>query len=143
MTSPSDLYDALLTAWNRCDSVAYAALFVESGHVVGFDGSEMDGPAEIESTLRQIFADHETAVYVGKIKQEVPVGVHVILVRAICGMVAAGGDELNPAVNAIQTLLAVRSGEAWKIAHFQNTPAQYHGRPDLAEALTDELEQLL
>jgi hypothetical protein len=26
---------------------------------------------------------------------------------------------------------------------FQNTPAQFHGRPDLAEQLTAELRQLL
>lgn len=28
-------------------------------------------------------------------------------------------------------------------ALFQNTPAQFHGRPELVEALTEELRQLL
>lgn len=140
---PSDLYPALLKAWNRRDAAAYAALFIATGHVVGFDGSEMDGPTEIESALRQIFTDHDTAAYVGKIKREVSLGEGIVLVGSVCGMVPPGSSELNPAANALQTLVVVRSGEAWKIAHFQNTPAQFHGRPDLAEALTNELQRLL
>ncbi len=35
--------------------------------------------------------------------------------------------------------MAVRRDSAWRIALFQNTPAQLHGRPDLANALTEEL----
>jgi hypothetical protein len=37
---------------------------------------------------------------------------------------------------------AKRAGH-WRIALFQNTPAQFHGRPELAKALTEELRQLL
>jgi uncharacterized protein (TIGR02246 family) len=44
----SDLYNALLDAWNGHDAAAYAALFTEDGYVVGFDGSEMNGREEIE-----------------------------------------------------------------------------------------------
>ncbi len=51
--------------------------------------------------------------------------------------------EINPAANAIQSLVAVRASSGWRIAHFQNTPAQFHGRPELADALTEELRQLL
>jgi len=58
-------------------------------------------------------------------------------------MVPPGRSELNPAVNAIQALVAVRSAGRWEIAHFQNTPAQFHGRTDLPDALTTELQQLL
>ena len=65
------------------------------------------------------------------------------LLRAVVGMVPAGQTDLNPAVNAIQSLVAVRRGERWRIVLFQNTPAQFHGRPDLAEALTQELRALL
>ncbi len=54
-----------------------------------------------------------------------------------------GQSDLNPAVNAIQTLVVVKHAGQWQIALLQNTPAQFHGRPDLAEALTEELRQLL
>jgi len=137
------VYRQLLESWNRRDPAGYAALFADDGHAVGFDGSQMHGRGEIEASLRQIFADHQTATYVGKAKAESQLGGDVAVVRAICGMVPPGRSELNPAANAIQALVAVRSAGGWKIAHFQNTPAQFHGRPDLADALTTELRQLL
>ena len=52
-------------------------------------------------------------------------------------------EEINPAVNAIQSLVAVTRDGRWRIALFQNTPAQFHGRPELAQQLTEELRQLL
>lgn len=143
MTTPWTLYHSLLDAWNRRDAAGYASLFLEAGSVVGFDGSELRGKEEIDATLGLIFADHETAAYVGKVRDEVAIADNVVLLRAVCGMVPPGHDDLNPAVNAVQALLAVRTGDDWRIAHFQNTPAQYHGRPELAEALTAELKQLL
>ncbi|HLZ21444.1 MAG TPA: SgcJ/EcaC family oxidoreductase, partial [Ktedonobacterales bacterium] len=62
------LYQRLLDSWNRRDAAAYAALFDEEGHVIGFDGTPMTGGVEIEASLRQIFADHVTAAYIGKIR---------------------------------------------------------------------------
>jgi ABC-type lipoprotein export system ATPase subunit len=35
------------------------------------------------------------------------------------------------------------SEDQWQIAVFQNTPAQFHRRPELAKNMTDELRQLL
>jgi uncharacterized protein (TIGR02246 family) len=63
---PERLYYALLECWNARDPAGFAALFEDDGHSVGFDGSEMHGPDEIESTLRQIFTDHETGRYVAR-----------------------------------------------------------------------------
>jgi hypothetical protein len=40
-------------------------------------------------------------------------------------------------------LVAVKRGDDRRIELFQNTPAQFHGRPELSEALTEELRQLL
>ena len=57
-------------------------------------------------------------------------------------MVPPGQANLNPAANTIQSLVAVKRGE-WRIALYQNTPAQFHGRPDLASAITEELRELL
>jgi len=67
----------------------------------------------------------------------------IALLRAVVGMVPPGQNDINPDVNAIQSLVVVKQGDAWRIAHFQNTPAQFHGKPELAEALTEELRQLL
>ena len=57
----------------------------------------------------------------------------------------AGGDNgvVNPAMNAVQTLLAKRDADAgqWKVLCVQNTPAAYHGRPEDSAKLTEELQE--
>jgi hypothetical protein len=65
------------------------------------------------------------------------------VLHAVAGMVPPRQSDINPAVNAMQTLVATKPDGRWQIALFQNTPAQFHGRPHLSEALTEELRQLL
>lgn len=137
------LYQQLLDAWNRRSAEAFASLFDEDGNVIGFDGSPMNGRAEIESTLRVIFADHPTAPYVGKVRDARLLTADVGVLRAVVGMVPPGQTDLNPAVNAMQSMVAAKRAGGWRIALFQNTPAQFHGRPHLSEALTEELRRLL
>lgn len=138
-----DLYHRLLEAWNVQDAHAYALLFTEDASVVGFDGSQMNGRAEIELTLSGIFTHHKTAEYVAIVREIRFLSPQSALLRAVVGMLPRGASELNTAVNSIQTLVAAQSENEWRIALFQNTPAQFHGRPELAEALTNELRQLL
>jgi hypothetical protein len=51
--------------------------------------------------------------------------------------------ELNPAVNAIQSVVMRGQGPAMRVALLQNTPAAFHGRPELADQLTRELTEVL
>jgi uncharacterized protein (TIGR02246 family) len=120
-----------------------AALFIEDGHVIGFDGSQYHGKAEIAAEIGNVFAHHQTARYVWKIKEVRQLSEDSALLRVIVGMIPPGGTDLNPAVNALQTIIATRQSSTWRIVLFQNTPAQFHGRPDLAEAMTAELRELL
>jgi uncharacterized protein (TIGR02246 family) len=137
------LYHQLLDSWNRRDASAFAALFEDDGNTIGFDGSPMNGRANIAATLGQIFADHATAAYVAKIRGIRYLAPDVVLLRAVVGMVPPEQSDINPAVNAMQTIVAVNHDGEWRIALLQNTPAQFHGRPELADALTRELRQLL
>jgi uncharacterized protein (TIGR02246 family) len=136
-----DLHAALVDRWNQRDARGFAALLAEDAHVIGFDGSEMDGPAEVESVLGTIFRDHPTASYVAIVRDVRRLGDDVAMLRAVVGMVPPGKDDLNPAVNSVQTMVASRRDGHWRIVLFQNTPAAYHGRPALAEALTEELRE--
>jgi len=56
-------------------------------------------------------------------------------------MIPPGKMELDPQLNAHQTLIAVKENDVWRVELFQNTPAQFHGRPDLVEQMTKELRQ--
>ena len=137
------LYEQLIDHWNKRKPSAYAALFAEDGNVIGFDGSMVDGAGAIEAHLRQIFADHMTARYITIIREIRQLAPDVVLLRAMVGMVPPGQSDINPAANAIQSLVAVQRDGKWQITLFQNTPAQFHGRPELAQQLTDELRELL
>ena len=133
------LYRAILAAWNARDADGYAAAFLDDGHAVGFDGSQLDGRAAIASSLREIFGHHQTGKYVGIIRQVQELAPGVALLRAAAGMIPYGQPDLKPELNAIQTLVAVKRDDRWRGVMFQNTPAAFHGRPDAVKTLTGEL----
>lgn len=58
-------------------------------------------------------------------------------------MVARNVGDDPPETNAHQTLVAARVGRRWQVVLSQNTPAAFHGRPDLVEAMTQELQREL
>ena len=139
----SDLLERLLSAWNDRNASEFAAMFADNGNIVGFDGSQANGREEIESHIGQVFGDHETAKYVWKIREVRLLSPETAVLRAVVGMIPPGKSDINPATNAIQSLVAERSEDSWLIALLQSTPAQFHGRPDEAEALTKELRELV
>ncbi len=137
------IYHELLDSWNRKSPSNFAFSFDENAIVVGFDGSQMNGRADIEIEMGQLFANHEIGTYVSKVREVRFLTKRVAILKAVAGMIPHGETDLKPEINAIQTLVAVRNNDDWKVALFQNTPAQFHGRPELAEALTAELRQLV
>ncbi len=137
------LYQQLLGAWNRRNADEFAAAFAEDGNAVGFDGSPLNGRAEIASTLRDIFENHRTAADVAKVREVGELGPGVVLVRSVVGMVSPGKSGLNPAVNALQSLVVVGQSTDMRVALLHNTPAAFHGRPQLAAQLTRELTDAL
>jgi uncharacterized protein (TIGR02246 family) len=138
-----ELYRRVLEGWNARDAQAFAAPFREDGFSVGFDGTVHAGRATIAEQIGATFADHATGSYVGKIQDVRLVGPGAAVLRAVAGMVPPGGDDLRPDLNSVQTLTAAQIMGRWQVAAFQNTPAQFHGRPHLAQALTEELRQTL
>jgi uncharacterized protein (TIGR02246 family) len=135
-----DLYERMIAGWNAADAAAMTRDFAEDGQIIGFDGSEMSGRERIASYLAGIFANHRVASYVTLVREVRELGPDVMLLRAHVGMVPPGKAEINRGTNAVQTLIAVKRGDRWQIALFQNTPAAWHGRDDDANALTAELQ---
>jgi uncharacterized protein (TIGR02246 family) len=134
------LYTALLDAWNQRQAAEYSLLFSVEGSLVGFDGSTVGTRASIQSHLSQIFNDHQTGRYVGIVREVRFLSPQVALLQAVADLIPHGQADLNPSLNAVQSMLAVQDQDGrWRVAHYQNTPAQFHGRPDLAEQLTSEL----
>ncbi len=138
-----EVYEKLLKAWNNRDADGMASLFTEQGESIGFDGSQSVGPYEISSHLSPIFKDHPTASFVSKVKDIRFLGNDVAILRAIAGMIPPGMTDIKPEVNTHHTLVVVKNNNGWQIELFQNTPAQFHGRPELVEQMTNELRELL
>ena len=137
------LYRQIVSGWNRRSADAIAELFADDGHAIGCDGSEFKGRAEIAAVHRHIFDDHRTGAFVGKVRSVRFLNPEVAVLCAVAGMVMPGKSDLEPDRNAVQTLVAVKREGRWRAAVFQNTSAQFHGRPEEARALTEELRRQL
>jgi uncharacterized protein (TIGR02246 family) len=133
------LYERVLDAWNRRNAEEMAAAFADQCLLIGFDGSTMYSRSEIAATMAAIFANHATGAYVGKVRSVQVVTQGIVLLLAATGVVPAGSIDLNPALNAWQTVVAQQQVGGWRIVQMQTTPAQFHGRPELVEQLTEEL----
>jgi uncharacterized protein (TIGR02246 family) len=134
------LYDQLIAAWNDHEGEAMAEPFAEDGVIIGFDGSVSSGRQAIGTEMSNIFADHETGRYAVKVRSVRPLGLQATILRAIAGLVPPGQTTINPETNSHQTVVAEAQDGQWRIVLFQNTPAQFHGRPELVEDMTRELQ---
>ena len=138
-----ELYRQLLETWNKRNARDYALLFAADGNIVGFDGTQVFGQLEIGAHVSEVFSHHQTAHYVSIVREVRSLTEGTTILSAVAGMVPPGKDDINPELNAVQSMVAVRRSGAWKIALFQNTPAALHGRPDDAKKLTEELRAAL
>ncbi|GAB3068806.1 SgcJ/EcaC family oxidoreductase [Virgibacillus ainsalahensis] len=137
------LYHNLIYAWNKRNARAMSDVFTENGEQIGFDGSQILGRDEIFSHLEPIFKDHPTPPFVTKVKEVYFLSSDAAVLRAIAGMVPPDQTDINPDLNTHHTLIAVNHEGKWLVRLFQNTPAQFHGRPELVEEMTNELRESL
>jgi uncharacterized protein (TIGR02246 family) len=130
-----ELYANLMEAWNKRDAKAFEELFILDGDMVGFDGTQIHGQGQIREHLAGVFQDHPTRPYVYRITGVTQVSTDVAILRAIAGMPDPETSELDPKLHAVHRLTAVFRGGSYRVALFQNTPAQFQG----AEQLTADL----
>jgi uncharacterized protein (TIGR02246 family) len=103
----------------------------------------LEGRAEIASSFARIFRSHSTPTYVGKVRSAIRLTEDVMMIRAVAGMVPPGHSDINPELNAVQSVIAVRREGRWRVAAFHNTPAAFHEQPETRDHLTSELRALL
>jgi uncharacterized protein (TIGR02246 family) len=138
------LYEQVMAGWNSGDGNAFAAPFAEDADFVAFDGSYFKGREEIASFHQVLFDQFLKGTrLVGKVRGVRLLTPDVAVMHAVGGTVMPGQSDLEPARNSIQTLVATKHAGEWHLAAFQNSRAAYMGRPELGQALTEELRQLL
>jgi uncharacterized protein (TIGR02246 family) len=138
-----ELYERLIEAWNKRNARDFALLFASSGSIVGFDGSQVNGQLEIGAHISNVVSHHQTAAFVTIVREVRSLSSDVMLLRANAGMIPPGKDEINPDLNAVQSMVAARKNAKWEIALFQNTPAKCDERPELRKQLTEELRAVV
>jgi uncharacterized protein (TIGR02246 family) len=138
------LFQQLLDGWNKGSGEAFAAPFAEDADFVAFDGSYFKGREDIAS-FHQVHFDQflKGTRLVGKVRSVRFLTPEVAIMHAVAGTVMSGQSDIEPERNSTQTLVARKQGGEWRLAAFQNSRAQYLGRPKVAQELTEELRQLL
>jgi uncharacterized protein (TIGR02246 family) len=139
------LYLQLMDGWNRGSGEAFAAPFAEDGDLVSMDGTHLKGRQEIISFNQKLFDTYvKGSRLVGKVRSVRFLTPDIAIMHAVGGTIMAAQTDIEPDRNSIQTLVAMKgSSGKWRLAAFQNTRAQYLGRLEQSQALTEELCRLL
>ena len=137
------LFEDLLGDWGRGDGESYGSRFTEDADYVAFDGSHTRGRREISTSHQQLFDKYLKGTRLaGRLLSIKFLGPDVALVHATGGTIMRGKARPSPERASIQTLVAVREDEEWRLAAFHNSRVRPIGGGAagfLIWALTDRL----
>jgi uncharacterized protein (TIGR02246 family) len=116
------LYDELIAGWNEGSGRRFAAAFTVDGDLVAFDGTHLHGRQVIEEFQQMLFDKWlKGSRLTGGVSEVRFLGPDTAVVHAVGGTIKRGKTKPGRARDSIQTLVAHRTGEGWRIAAFQNT----------------------
>jgi uncharacterized protein (TIGR02246 family) len=143
-TTIRNLYQRTIDGWNKASGDAFAAPYTDDSDFIGFDGTYMKGRQQIASFHQMLFDKFlRGSRLIGKVRSIRFVTVDIAIMIAVGGTVMAGQSDIEPERNSIHTIVAVKRNNNWYFTAFQNSRAQYIGRPEESQALTEELRQEL
>lgn len=138
------LYQQMIDGWNAGNGDDFAAPYSDDSDFIGFDGTYMKGRQEIASFHLMLFDRFlRGSRLIGKIRSMRFVTMDIAIMIAVGGTVMAGQSDVEPERNSIHTIVAVKYDNHWCFTAFQNSRAQYIGRPEASQALTEELSREL
>jgi uncharacterized protein (TIGR02246 family) len=135
-----DVYQRLMAAWNQGSGEAFAAVFADDGHLVGFDGHHFKGRDEIAPFQQELFDKWlKGSRLVGTVQDVRFLGPDVAVMHAVGGTITRGKSTPAPGRDSVQTLVVTRQGHEWQIVAFQNTRLRLigSGRAYLAWTVSD------
>jgi uncharacterized protein (TIGR02246 family) len=140
------LYFQMIDGWNKGDGNVFAAPFAEDADLVGFDGTHLKGRQEIASFHQRLFDTFvKGSRLIGKVRNVRFLTPEVAVMHSVGGTILAGQSDIESERNSVHMIVAKKDdvSSQWRIIAFQNTRAQYIGRPDMVQALTEDLRQEL
>jgi uncharacterized protein (TIGR02246 family) len=115
-------YEQLMDGWNIGSAEAFAATFAEDGHLVGFDGTHLEGRQAITEFQRPLFEKWLKGTrLVGEVTNIQFLTADLAVVHAIGGTIMRGQTKPDPARDSIQTLIMIQREGSWQVLAFQNT----------------------
>jgi uncharacterized protein (TIGR02246 family) len=125
MTAHEQFIEGILhqleTAWNRYDSVSFAAVFAEDANFIHIFGGQLDGRAAIEASHRIIFETiykGSQASFVLRSIRFLRPDVAVVFARAHVKF--KEGNQARE-IETRPTMVVVKELDKWQIVAFQNT----------------------
>lgn len=116
------LYEELMGGWNEGSGARFAAAFADDGDLIAFDGTYLHGRELIERFHQELFDKWVKGTRLtGAVNDVRFVGPDTAVMHAIGGTIKRRKTKPARARDSIQTLVAVRTGENWRLAAFQNT----------------------
>ena len=124
-----DLYRRVLDGWNQGSGEAFAAGWADDGHQIAFDGTHFASRAEIARFHEELFHSHLKGTrLVGRVTGVLFPASDVAVLHARGSTIMAGAAEPSPERDSIQTVVAVRRDDGWRILALQNTRVRPMGR---------------
>lgn|SRR5579875_1070426 len=117
-----DLFQQLQEAWNQGDGHAYAAFFTEDADYINVTGAYLKGQQAIATVHQQLFETlFQGSQLEGFVKQIRFLHEGIALLH-LHGRPRVPGQEISaPEQYSIQTLVAIKRADGWRITAFHNT----------------------
>jgi uncharacterized protein (TIGR02246 family) len=120
------LFENLVTSWNKGDGEGYAAQFTDDSDYIAFDGTHFKGRKANADNHQKLF---DTFLKGSTLEQQRVTDLRflspdVALLHMVGTVKLKWQKRVAPGRFSIQTLVAVKQNGAWKIAAFHNTRIQ-------------------
>ncbi len=117
-----DLFQELQDGWNQGDGQAYAAFFTEDADYIVVNGDYLKGRQAIAAAHQQLFETlFQGSRLEGFVKNIRFLSDDIALVHLHGRPQIAGQPLPTPEQYSIQTMVATRRADGWRITSFQNT----------------------
>ena len=116
------LLGGLVSSWNAGDGEAYARAFTDDCDYVTFNGDRLTGRAAVANSHQALFSTHlRGSKLLFEHVDMRAAGPAAAIVHGVGNTLLQGQKLPRKSRRSIQTLVAVRKAEGWRLAAFQNT----------------------
>jgi uncharacterized protein (TIGR02246 family) len=120
------LVQTIVEGWNNANGSMIASVYAADGTLVAGDGTVTRGPGEIARYHDRQFQDFLKGTRLSVDVRSVHfLSENVALMQTEGGILWPGQQQFAPGNRGIQSFIAVREGQTWRVRLFQNTRVRH------------------